>query len=194
MSRYSLVRALFFVLAAAVVWTSISPAAAQRPRRHADPILERWIICLNGAKLTIGATDDVKLVVTSRGRILARALVRLREHQHTIWVLNNAPDPGVVVIDNPDTDPGASDQVRGNEVQPEPADSRAKAATVKVWWRRPAGQTLNLGLGSVSDPAGLTFATYRVDKCVMLPDTWAESLDALRSWLWRFTPFLRGFW
>jgi hypothetical protein len=192
MSRHSLVRALVFVLAGALVWTTVIPAEAKRPRRHSDPILEDWTNCKNGATLTIGANDDVRLVVTSRGRTLARALVRLRDHKHTIWVLNEVPDPGVVVIDNPDTDPGASDQIRGNEVQPEPADSRDKAATVKVWWRRPAGQTLSLGLASVTEPSGPVFATYRVENCVLLPGTWSESFDALRSWLWEFTPIFDG--
>jgi hypothetical protein len=193
MSRHLLVRAVVFVLAAAMVWTAVMPAEAKRPRRHSDPILEDWTNCRNGAKFTIGAGDDVRLVVTSRGRTLARGLVRLREHPHTIWVVNNLPEPGVVVIDNPDTDPGASDEPgNGNAVQPEPADSRTKAATVKVWWRRPAGQTLNLGLASVNEPSGPVFGTYRVDNCVLLRDTWSESLDALRSWLWKFTLFSSG--
>jgi hypothetical protein len=190
MSRHFLVRAVVFVLAAAMVWTAVMPAEAKRPRRHSDPILEDWTNCRNGAKFTIGAGDDVRLVVTSRGRTLARGLVRLREHPHTIWVVNNVPEPGVVVIDNPDTDPRASD----DEVEPDDFEQRRdRAATVSVWWRRPAGQTLNLGLASVSEPSGPVFATYEVNNCVLLRDTWNESFDALRSWLWKFTPFSYGF-
>ena len=181
MSRHLLLRALFATLVAALVWTTVTPAEAKRPRRHSDPILEDWTNCVNGAKLTIGANDDVRLAVKSRGRTLVRTTVRLRPHHHTIWVLHNLPPVGVAVVDNPDTDPNAGGD--GNEVEPTEHDGssmRDKAATVKVFWRRPVGQTLNLGLASLTEDS-LTYGTYRVDKCVLFPSTWSEGFDSLSS-------------
>ena len=208
MSRHSLVRALLSVVAAAVVWTTVTSAEARRPQR-AEVFLEDWTNCRNGARLTIGFTDEsVKLVATSTtGSTLARLPLRLRAHPHQVWALNDAPGPdGPVVSDAPDTD---TDQAQPDNVEqqldsngdpvydsngdpvyvvtPEPL---GYAATVTVWWRRPAGQTLNLGLSPVGQEPELS--RYRVDNCVLLPRTRSEHFDALRLWLWKFTSFSYG--
>jgi hypothetical protein len=197
MPRHSVVRAPLLVLAAALLWTTVTPAEAKRPQRHEGPVLLNWTNCLNGAKFTIGApVERVRLVVTSGASVFPLARVRrlkLREHPHEVSALDD-PEPGMIVSDNPDTDPDPAVAIPDNGTR-EP-DGRivlepfplAYAATVKIFWRGLAGQTLNLGLNSADDPSEPSPITYRVDNCVQLP----SSLDALRSWLWKFRPFSYG--
>jgi hypothetical protein len=204
MSRYSLVRALLPVVAAAVVWTTVSPAEARRPLRS-DVFLEDWTYCQNGARLTIGANQEgVRLVVTSMtGFPLVRLPLTLREHRHWVWALNDFPtDPRVIVSDAPDTNPAQAQpdnverELAPNE-EPQPGETFTVtpqrldyAATVRVWWRRPAGQTLNLGLSLVDGQP--VFARFRVDKCVLLPRTWSEHFAAVQSWLGDLRSFFHG--
>jgi hypothetical protein len=200
MSHYSFARALLLLLVGLLVWTTVAPAEAKRPRRYSDEILEDWTVCKNGGEFTIGAgapTDvprtepvRVRLVVTSRGQVLVNLRVRLRFHPHTIWVLNDLPTLGVPVIASPDTDPRASDDVQGNQVQPDAFEERRDwATTVKVLWWRLVGRTVNIGLGPSDQSQQITFATYEVEDCVLLPGKRFHSFAALNTWLQNLTSF-----
>jgi hypothetical protein len=189
MSQHSLIRALLVLLVAVLALTAVSPADAKRPRRYAGEVLQDWTLCRNGAELTIGATNErVKLVARSsrfgRERTLARVAITLREHPHTVWVLNEIPgDPDELVIDNPDTDPRATD----DEVMPDDSNfPLGFARTVKVWWSKPAGRTVKIGLGPLDQD--VAFATYSVKNCVFLG--WDHgSFAALAPWLAKLLTF-----
>jgi hypothetical protein len=185
------------------MWTAVAPAeAAKRPRRYSSEVLEGWCICRNGAELTISSgSPRVKLVVRSAtsGRTLARFPVRLRYHPHNIWEFNDVPTPPVVVIDDPDTDPRADDNVAGNEVRPEnqvdvmldeesfPAiladedQRRDYVKTVKVLWRPLAGRLVDIGLGP--NHSEITFGRFEVGNCLQLSGKGYNSFAPLASWL-----------
>jgi hypothetical protein len=199
MSRYSLTRALLLVLVGLLVWTTVAPAEAKRPRRYSDEILLDWTVCKNGGEFAISAGAGraanepvaVRLVVTSAmsGRVLLNRRVRLRYHRHTVWVLNDLPDAGVPVIANPDIDPRASDDGEGNHVTPDDRDQeRNWTRTVRAFWWPPARGLVNIGLGPVDQPTP-TFALYLVEDCLLLPGKRSHSFAALTSWLRYLTSF-----
>ena len=199
MSRHSLARALLSILAALFLASTATPAEA-KPRgwwisqdERESLVLRKWLICRNGALLTIAADESagplLKLIVRSptqpdseEERVLARRGIRLEDRPLRIRYLWRRTRPPTVMRDSPNRPP--------DQIIPPPASRYRYSTTVKLpWmklpWRSPPARTVRLTMGPVGhdpDPGIL-----RVRNCLLLGRafSWAESFNALTAWRFR---------